>query len=261
MHRLPARRQHGRRRAARLRLSHCDRVPPDELDEADTERVLQRWATRVGYREHDAVRAIRAAFAKTPQGTWRYHPPGLVKKPGTKAGMVLAPICADVDCPANCPPLATVYRGLKGETFARFEQLGWPLVLRRSRRAALADWYRAICELERERNFAPGAPLFVTYRQLAERAGRNYRHAGRYMQHLLDAGLLAEFLRGSGDGPHARNRVASHVRRRVPIPTPQGSHLSTAITTGGDPPPHIGGLRPLSRRRAYRSPDEGGRAE
>jgi hypothetical protein len=52
------------------------------LSEKETERVLVRWAKKIGYGQRQACGGIRNAYAKTPNGHWRYHPPGVQKKPG-----------------------------------------------------------------------------------------------------------------------------------------------------------------------------------
>jgi hypothetical protein len=106
----------------------------------------------------------------------------------------------------------------RGETFERFERLGWPLVLRKQRHAAAIDYYRAICYLERERGFAAGSMLLTSYRQLATLAGRDARHAGENLRVLYTRGLLTKFERGSGGGPSARDRQPSRLARAVPIP-------------------------------------------
>jgi hypothetical protein len=81
-----------------------------ELTERETERVLTRWARKIGYRPRDACRAIRNAYAKVPGGGWRYYPPGLRKRQGTVAERVLAAICSDIGCPANCPAFRAAAR-------------------------------------------------------------------------------------------------------------------------------------------------------
>jgi hypothetical protein len=92
--------------------------------------------------------------------------------------------------------------------------------LRRRRRAAAVDVYRGLCLLETDRGFAAGAPLLLSYQLLAERTGRCHQHIGDNLCELYTCGLLTEFERGSGSGPHARDRRASKVRRKVPIPPP-----------------------------------------
>ena len=197
------------------------------LDEAATADVLAAWARKIGYRERDATRAIRNAFAKDSRGRWQYHPPGLTKRPGTTFGRVLAPTCADVGCPQNCGPLADVYRGPQSETFEKFKRLGRPTFLRRKRLDAAVDFYGALCELEAMRGIAPGGPVRASYAQLGKAAERHPTKAGKNLDRLLVLGLLAEFEHGSGSGPYARDRSASLVRRAVPIPEPPP--LSTAI--------------------------------
>jgi hypothetical protein len=242
-----------RHKAAFVIAIECRRIG---FDEERTARVLRRWAKKIGYPQRAACRAILNAFAREGEG-WRYHPPGLAKKPGTIYAELLVPTCELIGCPANCAPLSGIYRGPRSEGFARFEQLGWPGYLRRSRRASDVDWYRAICEVERERGIAPGGLLFVSYKQLARIAGRDHSKSGQGMHRLASDGLLREFLPGGGSGPHARDRRASRVARLVPIPPLP----MAAITTGGERPPQIGGERPLKDLGGERQPDIGGAPE
>jgi hypothetical protein len=190
------------------------------LSAGDTHDVLRRFASRIGYGHRDAARAVDSAYRKDAKGNYRYHPPGVTKKPNTLYGRLLGPICADVDCPARCAPLAARQHGPGPIRFEDFERLEWPNLLRRSRHAALVDWYRAVCRIEEERGFAAGAPLYASYQQLAQHAGRDPSKAGISLDMLLALGLLSEFHRGSGDGPRARNRRASVLRRYVPIAAP-----------------------------------------
>ena len=213
------------------------------LSEKETERVLVKWAKTIGYRERDACRAIRNAYAKTPGGKFRYHAPGLVKREGTRAARVLAPTCADVGCPSNCPQFSGVAQGPRGETFERFEGLRWPEALKRTRHGAAVDIYRAICELEDGRGFAPGAKLLTSTKQLATIAGRDRRHVLTNLRTLYHRGLCS-FTPGSGSGPHARDRQPSEVVRTVPIPSPPARLLQPQSKTGGVPPSEIGGVRP-----------------
>jgi len=210
----------------------------------ETERVLVRWANKIGYRERTACRAINNAYAKNAAGGWRYFPPGLVKRPNTVAFRVLAPICTDVGCPQNCPAYQNVSRGPRGESFRRFEQLRWPQALRQEHRGggASIDFYRAICELEDERGFAPGVPLMTSSAQLARLAGRDRRHAMDNLHILFTRGLLRRFERGSGSGPKAHDRLPTVVAREVPIPSPPPRLLiSPQLETGGHSPPQIEG--------------------
>jgi hypothetical protein len=85
---------------------------------------------------------------------------------------------------------------------------------------SLADFYAAVCDIERHRGFACGAPIYVGYRELGERADRDPSKAGLSCERLLKLGLLVEFERGSGSGPNARDRKASRIRRTIPIPPP-----------------------------------------
>jgi hypothetical protein len=194
------------------------------LSEQRAGRVIGRWARKYGVsRSHTA---IRSAWEKNANGDWRYRAPGLAKRPGTVAFKVLLPVCVEIGCPQQCPPLAgRVRRGPARETYERFQRLGWPSYLRKSRHDAATDFYRAVCEVERARGFAPGTRLHVSYRQLAELADRNFAHAPESLELLLDLDLLTMFERGSGSGPNARDRKASTVQRRVPIPnTPVSPH-------------------------------------
>lgn len=230
----------GRHDAAFVIAIECRRL---ELSEAETEKVLVRWSKKIDFVPRQACKAIRSAYAKAPGGGWRYYPPGVGKKPGGRYAEVLGAICADVGCPANCAPFSGLHRGPRGETFERFEHLGWPLVLRKQRHAAAIDYYRAICDLERERGFAAGSMLLTSYRQLGALAGRDARHAGENLRVLYTRGLLTKFERGSGSGPNARDRQPSRLARAVPIPNVPSRYM-TAITTDGDAPPWMGGQTP-----------------
>jgi hypothetical protein len=190
------------------------------LSERETERVLTRWAGKIGYSPREACRAIRNAFAKRPGGEYKYFPPGLVKKPGTLAHRVLDSICTDVGCPQNCLAFSAVRLGPRGESFERFEALQWPYALRRDRHSAAVDFYQAICTIERDLGLAPGVLLRTSSRQLAEVAGRNRAHALENLRILYTSGLLADFRRGSGSGPHAHDRRPTELRRALPIPQP-----------------------------------------
>lgn len=208
------------------------------LSEKETGRVLDRWAKKICYPVHEARRPLKNAYAKTPSGGYRYHGPGLVKKPGTKAHTVLAQICADVGCPANCPAFQHVERGPKGQTFRHFERLGWPEALRRRRNGAAVDIYRAICDLEYARGFAAGTTLLTSTRQLADLAGRDRGHVLENLRVLHVAGLLRHLKRGSGSGPNAADRQPTEVARAVPIPTVPAA-LLPRYRTGSDSPPRI----------------------
>jgi hypothetical protein len=191
------------------------------LDERRAERVLNRWAGKLDYRRASVRGAIKSANKRNPDGSHKYHAPGLNKREGTRAHSVLAATCASVGCPVNCAPYSNLRRGSASETFERFEQLGWPAILRKERHAAACDFYRAVCELERRRGFTPGSPLFASYSALAELAGRSPQHAGTNLELLSQRRLLAFFERGSGSGPHARDRRASKLARAIPIPSPE----------------------------------------
>ncbi len=222
------------------------------LNQNETRNVLIRWAKKIGYRKSETRGAIQSAYAYTADGKhWRYFPPGVNKRPGSRYDRVLGETCRDIGCPANCPPFMHLQRGPRGEDLGRFEHLGWPLALRRQRHAAAVDYYRAVCLLERKRGFAAGAVLLTSYAELAGLAGRDKRHAGENMRVLQTRGLLAEFTRGSGSGPHARDRQPSRVTRAVPIPNIPARYRAAITTDGasqpdiGDPPPpRIGGDQP-----------------
>jgi hypothetical protein len=213
-----------------------------QLTEAETGRVLARWAKKIGYSVRDARDTIKSAYAKTRDGKYRYHPPGLAKKPGGVYERVLADICRDVGCPANCAPFQGLQRGPRGEDLNRFDRLGWPLVLRKERHAAAADYYRAVFLLERKYGFAAGATLLTSYAELSHLAGRAKRHAGENLRILFTMGLLSVYERGSGSGPNARDRRPSQVARAVPIPNIPARHRA-AISTGDDTAPNIGAER------------------
>jgi hypothetical protein len=186
-------------------------------DEEVAERVLRRWGKRIGYSEHDAVRPIRNAFLRDGGGQWKYHGIGLTKKPGTWASNVLSPICESVGCPARCPAFMRLAEGLDREGYEAFDEIGWTAFFRKKRRAAAADYYKAICTLEEERRFRPGSPLFTSSRHLATLARRDQRHAKENLE-LLRAHGLIEYRPGSGSGPHAKDRVAGFVQRAIPVP-------------------------------------------
>lgn len=188
--------------------------------EAETERLLNRWGKKVHAKTRITRSAIKSAWRKDSAGNWHYHPPGLRKKPGRVYDRVLSAICAEVECPMKCGAFAGTHRGPRGEDLKRFEQLGWPIALRKQRHAAAADYYKAICVLETRHGLGAGAELRTSYKQLAEIAGRDPRHAGDNLRVLYTRGLLAEFERGRGSGPKARDRQPTRIKRRVPIPTP-----------------------------------------
>jgi hypothetical protein len=227
-----------RREAAFVIAIECRRL---QLSEREAEKVLARWAKKVGIRQREAFGAIPNAYAKK-DGRWRYHPPGLSKKHGSIYDRVLSATCADVGCPANCAPYAHVYRGPRHEGFAAFEKLGWPDYFRKTRHVATIDWYRAVCELERERGFAAGSPLLTSYGDLARLARHSHAHTGENLRLLYTLGLLALYERGSGSGPKAADRKPTSLKRAVPIPRTPASYRA-AITTGADPAPHIGAPR------------------
>ncbi len=214
------------------------------LTEAETKRVLVRWAASIGYRSREACRVIDGAYRTRAGGGWRYHPPGLTKKEGTFAHRVLAPHCADVGCPANCPRYQGVRQGPRGETYRQFERLRWPQTLKRQRHAAAIDVYRAVCDLEDELGVAPGRPLLTSSARLAELAERDRSHILENLRVLYTRGLLATFERGSGSGPNAHDRLPTRIARTTPIPTPPDQLVSPQSTTEGEPPPKIEGQTP-----------------
>jgi hypothetical protein len=214
------------------------------LTENEAERVLTRWAKKVGFSRRRATQPIKNAYAKTASGTWRYYAPGVIKRAGTLAFNVLQPVCADVGCPANCPAYREIHAGPRRESFERFERLHWPEALRRERHAAAVEYYRAVCQLERDRGFACAAEIKTSSRQLAEIAGRDRRHALENMRILFTRGLLSKFERGSGSGPRAYDRKPTIVVRAVPIPNPPQRLLLPQYKPGGGSRPCIGGETP-----------------
>lgn len=242
-----------RRRAAFTIAVECRRMG---LEPNGCARVLRTWAKKVGYRAADAERAVRSAYLTKGNGDWKYPAPGLIKKPGTTYE-ILAATCADVGCPHNCPPYQGLRQGPKAENLQRFEQLRWPESLRRIRRAAAVDVYRAICLIERERGLTAGSPLFANYRQVAAFAHRDYSGIGRVLDDLWRGSLLSVFERGSGSGPYSKDRRASRIVRAVPIPPPTPALLA-AITSGGGPQPQLGGGPQPKELGGGRRPDIGG---
>ncbi|MGI8708459.1 MAG: hypothetical protein ACR2LG_09700 [Actinomycetota bacterium] len=215
--------------------------------------ALAHWAKKIGYPISDTRRALKSAFTKKPNGEHRYHPPGLHKKTGSVYSRTLKPACDEVGCPANCPAMASRFSGQVEETFEKFTQLGWPAYLKKNRWRSAIDVYEAICRREKQLKFAPGVELFTTYEQLAELAGVNKTTVGDALRRLTELSLIT-FQAGSGSGPHSRDRVASKVRRVIPIPSPPGSPIR-AIREGGERQPHIGGrsLRTKAPSRYYQS--------
>jgi hypothetical protein len=209
------------------------------FDEDTTRRLMTHWGAKVDYRYADVRRAIQSAQRKMPDGSWRYHPPGVVKNPHSPYGRVLSATCAAVGCPANCLPFRQLHRGPGGEGFDRFEHLGWPEFFKKARQDAAIDWYRAVCDVERRRGFVAGSPLLTSYKDLANLSGRGHRHAGENLERLLDLGLLAVFERGSGSGPRAKDRKPSRIQRRVPVPPPPVRSIR-AIQAGARKAPRIG---------------------
>jgi DNA-binding transcriptional ArsR family regulator len=202
---------------------------------------LERWARTIGWKTRNVDGAVKSAFLTKPDGGWRYQPPGVKHKPGGTYDRVLGPVCRDVGCPANCPAFSGKFVGQVPETLDRFERLGWPRWLKKRRWHSTVDVYSAICRREKQIGLAPGVELRTTYRQLAELADVDHTTVGDALRRLAELGLV-EFTPGSGDGPHARNRVASRVRRVVPIPDPpKPGHPLPACTTGGQRRPDIGG--------------------
>jgi hypothetical protein len=188
----------------------------------EVERVINSWAAQIGYRLRDAQRAVTSAFAKRPDGAYRYHPPGLRKHAGTKYHALLNPVCEEIGCPANCPPLRQLHAGIRAEDSERFQELSWACWLRRRRWRAACDVYLGICRLEQLRKLPCGAPIRTSYRQLASIVEANARTVGRELYRLDALGLIA-FTPGSGSGPHAHDRVGSLICRVIPIPSPPSS--------------------------------------
>ena len=241
-----------RHTAAFIIAMECRRIGHDE---ADTERVLSRWARRIGYREarrparHQERppenRGRQVALPPRPDSPRSWAAPTRSCNPPART-----PVAG---CPANCAPLAHLRGDARyaAETYLRFTKLGWPTALRQHRHEAAVDYYRALCELERQRGIGYGLPLFVTYRQLAERAHRAYQKAGAALTVLQTLGLLETFEPGSGSGPHARDRKASlALPARCPFPPCLPPGLTPQSNTGHPGGAHIGHL---SRPR-YRSP-------
>jgi len=186
------------------------------LQEGQANQVLLEWARTIGYPPRSIAGPLRNAFGRKPNGDYRYHPPGFRKERGVYK-RVLQPFCQEIGCPENCLQYLLRARRSESDAFERFEEQGWVLSLNRRRCHAAVHVYRAICELERERRIAPGAPQLTSYKQLAERAQVDPKTVGRSLRVLAREGLLeVEF--GSGSGPHARDRKPSQVTRLVPVP-------------------------------------------
>lgn len=231
------------------------------FDEKQVARMLGRWAKSIGYkRSTSPIRsAILGAFAKKPNGEWRYHPPGVRKKEGSVYDRVLGETCRMVGCPANCGPYRGLHVGERGSGFAEFEKLDWPARFRKGRKGAAIDWYRAICEFERLNGFTPGAPLVVSFAVLSALAGRAKTHARENLRHLYHEGLLEKLDLGSGSGPKARDRRPTQLKRRVPIPPLPPPPRTGAISTGNDSAPSIGN-RAEPSMGTESSPDIGDRS-
>lgn len=135
-------------------------------DRDKVEATLADWAGKIDWSQRDAQAAATSAFAKKPNGDYRYRPPGL-RHTGTTYGQVLAPVCAAVGCPANCPAFSGKFQGPTRETFERFEQRGWRVYFKSQRLRSVLDTYRAICQRETQLGFAPGAWLITTYKDIA----------------------------------------------------------------------------------------------
>jgi hypothetical protein len=208
------------------------------VNQRDATRALKRWAKTIDYNAPRAAeKAVRSAYAKLPNGQWRYHPPGLKKK--GISGYLLQPTCESVGCPQNCPAFSGVY-GAGPEDYARFCRLGWPEFLRGKRRYAAIEVYQAVCRIEQDRNFRSGAELRVTHHQLAEAAAVDRKTVSRCLLLLAGEYSLITYEAGSGSGPNSKDRQASKVKRLLPVPSPP----IAAITTGGVTPTYIGGITP-----------------
>jgi hypothetical protein len=198
-----------------------------------TERLLRRWARSIGYGQQHVARAVRSAFLRNPDGSFKYPPPG-VQKRGPVYRSVLLPLCMDVDCPRNCPPLIRRRRtGPQDEGFDRFRELGWREHLRALRVPNAVETYRAICRREQEIAWTPGEDFHVTHEQLADRAGGNRRAIARHLDLLADLGLI-RYVRGSGEKGKRRSSVVGRV---VPVPPPPSV---PAIRAGGATPTNTG---------------------
>lgn len=212
------------------------------LERKEVERGLRRWAKKVGWKKTNGPeKAADSVFGRTPKGDYRYHPPGFKKTTPTYK-QTLEQTCIDVGCPQNCPAYSNLYTGPSSETFSRFCKLGWPAKLQQDRRYAAIEVYRALCQLEEDRGFRPGSPLFCSYAQITAKANVSRPQVGKSLKQLANDYVLIDFTPGSGSGPNARDRAASRVSRRVPIP-PVSSLYYSAISTGSQRQPHIGSQR------------------
>jgi hypothetical protein len=172
-------------------------------------------AARMGYTpgkaRHAARQATQSAYSGQGDG-YRYHSPGFRNKPNGKFAAVLGSTCHELGCPQTCPAFRSVATGMPGETFARFEQMGWP----KEFRGKAVDVYRVLCALERERGIGKGGLIRTSLRQVAEKTHMsNPRHALR----ALETHGLIDWKVGSGSGPNAGDRRPSEIRRVVPIPS------------------------------------------
>jgi hypothetical protein len=178
---------------------------------AKIEAALTRWARKIGYSEHEARRAIRGAFG--PRG---YYPPGLTKRLGTSYERVLAPTCAHVGCPQNCPPFRGRVRSVRREGVETFRRLGWPAVLRRRRQNAALATYEAICSLELLNGVQRNEPLLTSYRQLARMIETPHWSTARRGLVTLDRHGLLTYKPGKARTPADPSREPSRIWRIAP---------------------------------------------
>jgi hypothetical protein len=198
--------------------------------------VVRAWARRIDYNPRTAASSAAAAWKRKANGDFKYHAPGRTK--GRVATAVLDPICRDVGCPEQCPPLQRTRRPSGRGDEMLLHEYGWTQLLQRRRMLGALQTYRAICVREAELEWVPGRPFHVTHQQLAERAVHGDKKAvARHLRLLADLGLI-QYEAGSG-APGARR--ASVVARVVPVPRPGAPGVTTAIRAGGVGTPDIGG--------------------
>lgn len=206
------------------------------VDQPTVERVIRKWALRIGWSPREAHRAVAGAFRTKPNGEFVYHPPGITKKPGTHHHEVLNDLCAAIGCPNQCPAFAGTRRGQRAETYQRFVALGWPERLGRLRYRLAAETYRAICTREAELGFAPGAPLHTSHEQLARLGQLDRKTVARHLHALALLGLI-HYQPGCGE---KNQRRASKIQRVTPIPATGHALPIPPIRTGDTTPPDIG---------------------
>ena len=208
------------------------------LDGSQTLPLLQRWSRGIGYPMREAARAVESAFRRNPDGSFKYHAPGLNKRPGTVYARVLAPFCLDVDCPRNCPPFMRRGRAdFRDEGFSRFVQLRAP-TFPSQRFLAAGETYRAICRREQQIEWTPGEPFHVTHEQLANLSGGNRRSVARHLAVLGQVGLIT-YVPGSGKkATGVRLLWVESSRSRVP-PYPQTRQGASCTLIARDGTPEV----------------------